>query len=495
MTFNLENVLLIGSVLLLLSVLASKTSGKFGVPALVIFLTVGMLAGSDGIGKIHFDDPGIAQMLGVVALIFILFSGGLETKWESIKPVLWQGITLSTMGVLITTLSLGIFITAITNFTFVEALLMGAIVSSTDAAAVFSILRSKNTGLKGNLRPLLELESGSNDPMAYILTIGITAFLVNPETSYISLVGMFFQQMILGALAGVVFGKMMIWVLNKINLDYEGLYPVLILALILLIYSFTTFINGNGFLAVYLAAIILGNKNFIHKKSIMRFYDGQAWLMQIIMFLTLGLLVYPKQIVPFAGIGIIIAMFLIFVARPIAVFLSLLPFKINTRQKLFISWVGLRGAVPIVFATYPLIQGVEKSGLIFNIVFFIVITSVILQGTTIQLVAKWLYQFKPLKFKKRYPLELELSDHFKNELFEIKINDDSNAIGRQIFELNFPKSALIVLVSRNDAYITPNGTTTILTGDKLLVMSDNKNDETAINFIVNGSPDELLVKS
>ncbi|WP_347273162.1 potassium/proton antiporter [Candidatus Kuenenia sp.] len=484
MTLTTENLLLIGSILLLLSILASKTTGKLGVPALIIFLAVGMLAGSDGIGGIHFDNPNLAQSLGAIALTFILFSGGLETKWESVKPVLWQGVTLSTLGVLLTAVSLGFFISYISGFTLTEGLLIGAIVSSTDAAAVFSILRSKSIGLKGNLRPLLELESGSNDPMAYFLTIGITSLLVHKGTSFVLLIPMFFQQMIIGAIAGYLLGKAMIWMLNKINLDHDGLYPVLTLALIFFTYGITTFFNGNGFLAVYLSAIILGNENFIHKKSIIRFYDGQAWMMQIVMFLALGLLVFPKQMLPFIGTGSVIALFLMFVARPLAVFLCLLFFKMRNRERLLISWVGLRGAVPIVFATYPLIQGVEKSEMIFNIVFFIVLSSVMLQGTTIPIVAKWLYLFKPVKFKTRYPLELELSDNFKNELFEVEIKENSNAIGRQIFQLKFPKTSLIVLINRSDKYITPSGTTTIVQGDKLLIMSDNKKDKDEIEQVI-----------
>lgn len=484
MTLTSENILLIGSILLLLSILASKAIGKLGIPTLIIFLVVGMLAGSDGIGGIHFDDPNLAQSLGVIALSFILFSGGLETKWESVKPVLWQGVTLSTLGVLLTASSLGLFISYISDFTLTEGLLIGAIVSSTDAAAVFSILRSKSIGLKGNLRPLLELESGSNDPMAYFLTIGITSLLVHKDTSFASLIPLFFQQMIIGAIAGFLLGKFMTWTLNKINLDYDGLYPVLTLALVFFTYSITTFFNGNGFLAVYLSAIILGNQNFIHKKSIIRFYDGQAWLMQIVMFITLGLLVFPKQILPFIGTGLVIALFLMFVARPLAVFLCLLFFKIKNRERLLVSWVGLRGAVPIIFATYPLLQGVEKSAMIFNIVFFIVLASVILQGTTIPIVAKRLYLFKPVKLKTRYPLELEMSDNFKNELFEIEIKESSNAVGRQIFQLKFPKTSLIVLINRNDKYITPSGTTTIVQGDKLFIMSDNNKDKDEIKQVI-----------
>lgn len=477
MTLTFENAMLIGSVLLLLSILASKTSGKLGVPSLIIFLIIGMLAGSDGIGGIKFDDPQFAQSLGTIALIFILFSGGLETKWESVKPVLWQGLLLSTAGVLITTFAVGAFISYITDFTLMEGLLIGAIVSCTDAAAVFSILRSKNIGLKGNLRPLLELESGSNDPMAYFLTIGITFLLVNKETSsFLSLVPLFFQNMAIGGLVGFGMGKAMPWILNRIKLDYDGLYHVLLISLMLFTYSVADFFHGNGFLAVYLSALMLGNQNFIHKKSIMKHYDGQAWLMQIVMFLTLGLLVFPKQMIPLIGSGVLIALFLMFVARPLAVFLCLSFFKMKNRERLFISWVGLRGAVPIVFATYPLIQGVEKAGMIFHIVFFIVFTSVVLQGTTISLVAKWLFLFKPVKFKPKYPLEQELSDTQKSELFELQITSGSRAIGKQILELRLPKSSIIVLINRGGKYISPNGTTVIEKDDKLQIMTDNKNE-------------------
>ncbi len=480
MVLTSENILLIGSILLLLSILASKTSGKFGVPALVIFLTVGMLAGSDGIGGIQFNDPNLAQSLGVIALTFILFSGGLETKWKNIKPILWKGITLSTLGVLLTALTVGVFISTFFDFSLSEGLLIGSIVSSTDAAAVFSILRSKNMGLKNNMGHLLELESGSNDPMAYFLTIGVTFLLVQPGTSFASLIPLFFQQMIIGAVAGYLLGKFMAWLLNKIKLDYEGLYPVLTLGLILFTYSITNFLHGNGFLAVYLSAIILGNEKFIHKKSIFRFYDGQAWLMQIVMFLTLGLLVFPKQVLPFAGTGLLIALFLIFIARPIAVFICLLPFKMKNNERLLISWVGLRGAVPIVFATYPLIYHVEKSPVIFNIVFFIVLTSVMLQGTTIPVIAKWLHLFQPLTKDTEVLPTAELPVTLKNEIFKMDIKDNPNAVGKKIFQLNIPESSLIVLIKRDDKYFQPDGATVILQYDKLIITYQNKNDKEKI---------------
>lgn len=475
MTLSAENILLLGSLLLFLSIIASKTSFKLGIPTLVLFLVVGMLAGSDGIGGIQFYDPKLAQFLGVVALTFILFSGGLETNWESIRPVLWQGLSLSTLGVFITALVLGLFTSYILEYSIYEGLLLGAIVSSTDAAAVFSILRTKSVGLKGNLRPTLEFESGSNDPMAYFLTVSMIYLISDPDASLMSLLPRFFTAMIVGAICGYVFGKMMIWVINRIQLDIDGLYPVLILALVFFTFSFTNFIGGNGFLSVYIAAIILGNSNFLHKKSLIKFYDGQAWLMQIVMFLTLGLLVFPNQIVPVIGDGILISAFLMLVARPVAVFISLIFFpNINVRKKLFISWVGLRGAVPVILSTYPLIAGIPVAGNIFNLVFFISVTSVLLQGTTLSTVARWLHVSVPEKLKRKFPLDLEMKDGSNTELMELDIADNSHAAGKPVMELNLPKSAMIVLIHRNGKYVTANGATIIEPGDHLLIMADSK---------------------
>jgi cell volume regulation protein A len=474
MSFSSEHIILIGSILLVASILASKTSFKLGIPTLILFLGIGMLAGSEGIGKIYFDDPHLAQLLGVVALNFILFSGGMDTKWESIKPVLWKGISLSTIGVLFTAATIGIFVHLVTDFTLLEGLLLGSIVSATDAAAVFSILRTRNIGLKGQLRPLLELESGSNDPMAYILTISFTYLIVNGDATIGKLIFQFVQQMVIGGALGYLLGRFMVFAINKVALETEGLYPVLIMAMIFLTFAFTDLIGGNGFLAVYLSALVLGNSNFLHKKSIIRFYDGQAWLMQIVMFLTLGLLVFPSRLLPVAGIGLLIALILIFVARPIGVFISLSFFKIKLRDKLFISWVGLRGAVPIVFATYPLIAGVGKANTIFDLVFFISASSVLLQGSALPLVAKWLKVTVPKKVRKVSALDMELYDTVQTEFVEIKLRGDSKAVGNAIVNLGLPKPALIALIVRNGKYIQPNGSTVLEEGDKLLVLANNK---------------------
>jgi cell volume regulation protein A len=432
-----------------------------------------MLAGSEGIGKINFDDPNVAQFIGIVALNFILFSGGLETRWEVIKPVFWHGLTLSSVGVLITAVSVGVFVWAVTEFTFYDGLLLGAVVSSTDAAAVFSILRSKSLGLKKNIRAVLELESGSNDPMAYFLTIAVMGLIMSKEHSALSIIPLFIKQMVIGSAVGFLTGRLGKELINRIALDFEGLYPVMVIALMFFTYSFTDFIGGNGFLAVYFSAVYLGNQYLIHKKTIMQVFDGLAWLMQIVLFLTLGLLVFPSQIIPVLGLGFLLSAFLMFVARPLSVFVSLLPFRLKLKAITFISWVGLRGAVPIVFATFPLLAGIGKSHMIFNLVFFISLTSVLLQGTTLGLVAKWLHVAVPGKAKQKTALDIELSDTMKSELTEIEIDDRSPAVGKRILDLGFPRAALIAIIKRKGIFITPNGSTVIEPNDKLVIIAEN----------------------
>lgn len=472
MHLTIENILLVGSLLLLVSIIAGKTSYKFGVPTLLLFLAIGMLAGSDGIGGIHFNDPKLAQFIGVVSLNFILFSGGLDTNWTAVKPILREGIALSTLGVLLTATSLGIFVWLVTDFTIYESLLLGSIVSSTDAAAVFSILRSKSLALKTNLRPTLELESGSNDPMAYVLTIAFLTLVINQDKSFLSIIPLFLQQMILGGILGIAFGVLSKYIINRIKLDFEGLYPVLVIALMFITFSATDFVGGNGFLAIYICAVYLGNQDLIHKKTILKMFDGLAWLMQIVLFLTLGLLVFPSQIVPYMGIGLLISLFLIVVARPIGVFISLIFFKMKLRRRFYISWVGLRGAVPIVFATYPLLAGIDKAHMIFNIVFFISVTSILIQGTTLSIVAKWLHVGLPEKQKKLTATDLLLAENPKAEMKELLITSDCFAVNKKIVELGFPKNAIIAMIKRDGSYIIPNGLTKIEAQDTLIVLAD-----------------------
>lgn len=473
MTLSSENILLIGSLLLFFSVLAGKTSYKFGVPTLLLFLSVGMLAGSEGIGGIHFDDPKTAQFIGIVALNFILFAGGLDTDFKAIRPVIRQGAVLSTLGVFLTALSVGFFMHWITPFSLYEGLLLGAIVSSTDAAAVFSILRSKNLALKHNLRPTLELESGSNDPMAYFLTLAFTGLVLKPDEPLLSLLPFFAQQISFGAALGLGFGWLNTRVINRLRPEYEGLYPVLVIALMFFTFTFTEMVGGNGFLAIYLSAVYLGNQDILHKRTILQAFDGYAWLMQIVLFLTLGLLVYPSELVPMLGIGLIVSLFLILIARPLSVFISLTPFKMKNRARWFVSWVGLRGAVPIVFATYPLLAGVEKANAIFGIVFVISVSSVLVQGTTLSTVARWLHVALPERVKKRNNIDMLLQDGFKSVLREVVLGAESPANGKSILDLHFPRNTLIAMIERQGRFLTPGGSTQLEQGDKLLLVADN----------------------
>lgn len=471
---TLESQLLLVAILLLFSVLASKASSKLGIPSLLIFLAVGMLAGSEGPGGIPFDDAALAQAIGVVALAFILFAGGLDTEWVSVSAVARKGVSLATLGVVVTAVAVGIFSTLVLDISWTEGLLLGSIVSSTDAAAVFAVLRSRGVSLKGRIRPLLELESGSNDPMAVFLTIGFVHLLTVPGTSLVDLIPMFLLQMAVGAGAGFAIGKGGIVLLNRVRLESDGLYPVITVSFVLLTYGVTSLLKGNGFLAVYLAGILMGNGDFIHKKSLIRFHDGLAWLMQITMFLTLGLLVFPSRLAPVAGAALLISFFLMFVARPLGVFLSLALSRMALRSKVMISWVGLRGAVPIILATFPLLAGLANAELFFNVVFFIVLTSVLLQGTTLTQVAKWLKVRAPLPPRRDYPLEFMPGRKTTSEMVEIVVPKDSETAGKQLVDLHLPKSTLIVLLSRDDVFVVPRGSTVLRAGDRLLVLAERE---------------------
>ena len=471
MNYSIEYILFGVSVLLLVSIFAGKAAARLRVPALLIFLLVGMIAGSEGPGGVEFEDAWAAQLLGVLALAFIIFSGGLHSSWGRVAPVLWPGISLSTVGVFLTAILVGLFAHIILGFSLLTGLLLGAIVSSTDAAAVFSVMSSSGTKLKGSLKDLLEFESASNDPMAVILTLGFVHLITNPAASYWSMFYLLIMQMALGLLIGYGMGRAIIFMVNRLRLDYEGLYPVLTLSLVLFTYGATAAVGGSGFLAVYIAGLIMGGSEFVNKKSLTRFHDALAWLLQITMFLILGLLVFPSKLVPVIFGGIVTSLFLIFIARPLGVFLSL-PFgRTKLNEKIFISWVGLRGAVPIILATFPLLAGVPNADLIFNLVFFIVITSVLLQGTTIPAVAKWLGLDAP-----------EVEEHVKQVEFEFPYDDHSDkieftlpatcrALGKQVVELSLPKSALIMLIERGDSSIVPRGGTVLEEGDKLLVLA------------------------
>ena len=467
-----EILLLIGSLLMFASLLLGQTSQRLGVPIVLFFVAVGMLAGEEGPGGIQFDNAELAQAIGVVALNLILFSGGLETPWHRVKPVLRPSLVLSTAGVFISAVSLGIFASYLLDFPLLEGILLGAIVSSTDAAAVFSVLRARAAKPKDGLDVMLEVESGSNDPTAYFLTIGLLELIQVPDKSWYSLLPM----LLLGFAGGGALGLGMGWIirtaLNRLRFHFDSFYQLLMLAGIFFTYTFGHLIHVNGFLAVYTMALFLGASDFRHRRGAIRFFDGNAWLMQIVLFITLGMLVYPSELLPIAGAGLAVALFLIFVARPLSVALCLLPFGIPAKQMLFVSWVGLRGAVAIVFATYPLIAGIPQAGMIFNIVFFTSVVSVALQGTTLVRVGRWLNIFEnDVAPSAGGLLEDSGLGVERAAVREVIINDGHLEIGSRVQDLLLEEEAMVLLVGRNGRFIVPDETMTVMKGDVLLLGS------------------------
>lgn len=480
MIFNAENVLLIGSILLFVSIIVSKTGYRFGIPTLLVFLLVGMLFGSDGLG-LQFHNASEAQFIGMMALSIILFSGGMDTKYVDIKPVLAQGILLSTLGVLLTTLFTGLFIYWISGFTHVSitmslitALLLAATMSSTDSASVFNILRSQSMNLKFNLRPMLELESGSNDPMAYMLTIVLIQFINSTGMGAGDIALSFLIQFVVGGVAGFLLGKLAVLVLNGINLKNPSLYPILLLSFIFFTFTLTDLCKGNGYLAVYIAGMMVGNKRIVNRREISTFMDGMTWLFQIIMFLSLGLLVNPHEMLGIAIPATLIGIFMILVARPLSVMVCLLPFKkMNFNSRLLVSWVGLRGAVPIIFATYPVVAQVPGSTQIFNIVFFITILSLLVQGTTISRMARMLHLDAPLK-KTGNDFGVEIPEEINTDLRDIVLTDSILEKGDRLKDMHLPKGTLVMLIKRGEEFMIPNGSLQLKAGDKLLIISEGK---------------------
>ena len=483
MNISVTLMMLVGSVLLFVSVFASKAGSRFGIPSLLLFLAVGMLFGSDGLG-IPFDNAQAAQTIGTIALSIILFTGGMETKYSEIRPVAAPGVVLATAGVLVTALLTGWFIYLISgwfNFqlTFLESLLMASVMSSTDSASVFSILRSKKQGLHQNLRPLLELESGSNDPMAYILTIMLLGMIgEGGDANWWHALGTFAMQMSIGAAAGYLLGKIAVWLINHINIKNASLYGIMLLAVVFFIFALTDTFHGNGYLAVYIGGLVLGNSKIVYKKSMTNFMDGFTWLFQIIMFLALGLLVRPRNLISFdtAMIGLLVGVFMIVISRPIAVIACMAPFrKFTLKARGYVSWVGLRGAVPIIFATYPLVAVADGfnpavADLIFNVVFFITILSLVIQGSTVSAMAGALglsYQLPEDNFG------IDLPDKIKSALSEIEVRETFLAKGEQLKDISLPPNTLVVMVKRHEDYFVPTGGTELKLGDKLLVLTDN----------------------
>ena len=471
-----ENFVLVGAMLLFVAVVAGKVAYRFGAPALLLFLGVGMLF---GLAFISYRSVDMTQFIGMIALCIILFTGGMDTKFAEIRPVIGPGIVLATLGVAMTALILGGFVYFVAPWVGVEmsftvALLLAATMSSTDSASVFSILRSKRQGLTQNLRPLLELESGSNDPMAYVLTVLLVGVLSHDagEAGVWQSILTFVVQMAVGAVSGYLIGRLAVWTINRINLANHSLYSVLLLAFIFFAFAFTDLIRGNGYLAVYLAGLVVGNYKLVQKRSLTVFFDGFTWLVQIVMFLTLGLFVNGDELIrpEVLLLGLVVGAFMIFVARPLTVFLCLAPFRrFSTRARIYVSWVGLRGAVPIIFATYPLVAGVEHAELLFNVVFLATIVSLVVQGTTVSGMANFL----GLAFEEKAPaFGVDMSDDMKSALTEIEVNECVLENGRTLREIALPEHTLVMMICRDGEYFVPQGKTQLHLGDKLLVISD-----------------------
>ena len=479
MTFTTENIFLLGSFLVLVSIVISKTGYRFGIPTLLLFLFTGMFFGSDGLG-LQFNSPRQAQVIGMMALSVILFSGGMDTKYREIRPIVAPGVLLATLGVVLTTALTGLFIFGLSQWaaldiklSLIVSMLLAATMSSTDSASVFSLLRSQKIGLKHHQRPTLELESGSNDPMAYMLTIALMEVaLSGAELSIWALVGTIAEQFLLGGVLGYAAGRFAVWLINRINLPNAALYPVMLLSLIFITFTLTDLLHGNGYLAVYIAGLVVGNSRLSYRREMETFVEGLTWLLQIVLFLSLGLLVNPSEMIDVGFVALAIAMFMMLVARPASVFLCLLPFRdIPVRGKVFLSWVGLRGAVPIIFATYPLIHHVEGAAILFNIVFFITLVSLIVQGSSITFFARRLHLEAPPE-KPQSEFGVEIPDELGPRLNEMTLTEEMLAEGNQLSRMNIPKGTLVMMVKRGKTIIVPNGQLPLEKGDILLCLSD-----------------------
>lgn len=486
------------SLLAIISVVAARFINRFGVPALVLFLCFGMLAGSDGLQLIEFSDPNLAQIFGTVALVIILFDGGMQTKWHSVRPIMAPALTMATVGVVVTAVVVGIAAKQLFAITWLEAMLLGSIVGSTDAAAVFAVLSGKN--IKDRLARTLEAESGTNDPMAVFLTISfITLIQADGDGSILKLAPMFVWQMGVGLAVGYLLGRLTVWVMDRIRLDSGGLYPVLGISAAFFAYGTSSMANASGFLAVYVLALVIGNADVPYRHSIFRFNEGFAWMMQMLMFIVLGLLVFPGEIfADFLVTGLILSGVLIFIARPLGVGLSLLFYRYSAREFVFLAWSGLRGAVPIVLATYPLLAGLTHSQDFFNVVFFVVLTSTLVQGTTILPLARWLGLEDPARPAPRHSIELVTAGRTNMDIIEYTVSEEDEIVGQEIRNLKLPPGTLITAIIRNDQIVIPSGSKIIQVNDLLFVMLAKKDipclkqllTKQRVNCLV--APDSLL---
>ena len=513
---HVEFFLLILSLLFFVSIFADKIGYKYGVPALLLFLVVGMFFGSHsmtgliGMSGVQIDID-TAQGLSTVAMCIILFTGGLETKLSDIKSVLAPGITLATLGVLITCVVTGAiihllfgWINAVASVSIWLALLMAATMSSTDSASVFSVLRTNGIGLKHNLRPLLELESGANDPMAYVLTTTLIGVVLSLHTiagleqgiTALPIIQTIVVQLVMGTVLGLVLGQGLVQLMRRVKLGNEALYPIMILTACIFIFAITHYLQGNTYLAVYVGGLIIGNNKFTRKRQTKSFFSGLAWLSQLMMFLMLGLMVEPSELLNYHVWipGLIISIVMIFISRPLAVLLCMLPFRKQYRQRdrLMLSWVGLKGAVPIIFAIMCKAQGVPYADLIFNVVFLCTIVSLLVQGTTLTWMARKLKLDVPREQERSLEFfDMDLPDEIQSSAREVEVTDTILAKGNTLREITIPPRTLVIMVRRGEDFFIPTGSSVLEKGDQLLVISD-KDAEATYKHITDEAEEDAL---
>lgn len=468
--FIIDQIILLAAILIIFGILSSKLSARLGLPVLVMFLLVGMLAGQDGPGGIAFDNAQIAHSLGSLALAIILFDGGLQTPIASIKQVWKPASVLATFGVLITATITGLAAAYILNVSLLYGLLIGAIVGSTDAAAVFSLLRNAGIHINPRLKSTLEIESATNDPMAIFLTVGLLEIMVKGLEPGTGLVLLFIQQMGVGSLVGLACGWISVRTINCINLTTSGLYPVMVAALGLLSFGIAANLGGSGFLAIFITGVVIGNSRFVFQRSTFLFHDGLAWLGQILMFVILGLLVNPLSLLDIWFEGLIIAIVLTLIARPLAVLPILKSFGFNVREITLVSWVGLRGSVPIILAIYPLIYGLPDANMIFNVVFFVVLISATIQGSTLPLVARALKLTEPAPATPAATLEITALGNVDADIVEYQLGNNSRASNRRLSQMALPDGTVVAMITRGDNVIPPRGSTLLHADDHLFIM-------------------------
>ena len=500
---HVEFILLILSLLFFISIFADKIGYKYGVPALLLFLVVGVIFGSSTIASVLGTnsleiDTHTAQALSTVAMCIILFTGGLETKLNDIRSVLLPGITLATLGVLLTCAITGVIIyyifswlNAVVTVSIWLALLMAATMSSTDSASVFSVLRTNGIGLKHNLRPLLELESGANDPMAYVLTTTLIGVVLSANTfvgltrpvDSLPIIQTIVVQLVMGTVLGLAFGEGLVQLMRRVKLGNESLYPVMILTACIFIFSITYYLEGNTYLAVYVGGLIIGNNKFTRKRQTKSFFNGLTWLSQLAMFLMLGLMVDPAELFRYRVWipCLIISIVMIFISRPLAVWLCMLPFRrqFGQRDRIMLSWVGLKGAVPIIFAIMCKANGIPYADLIFNVVFLCTIVSLLIQGTTLTTMAKKLALDTPGRESRSLEhFDLDLPDEIQSSAREVEVTDHLLSKGNTPREIDLPPHTLIVMVRRGEDFFVPTGSSELQAGDQLLVISDTDAEAT-----------------